>query len=198
MESLLKKGNRFGGLDGEGSDTVSDFSFGKGQWSAKRVEDVFQRLHKEKDPARVRKIVEKGLYKVVYEEPKADTVLLYAEKALKTVNYEKGILDALRRLRVLEESGKGKGVLKVVMEKIKELGEERKEKMTQKKRKIVEEREEELVAFLGYFLFKFHELTKEEYFDIFKTLEWHHVKHFDGNRILSEESFWGILYRPKE
>ena len=177
MDKRKKEGNRFKGFEEESeeSEEISDFSFGKSGWSKKKLDEIFEKVKKEKDRGRVRKILEKGLHMVVYEG-KEELVTEYVEKAIRMINYEKGILDTVKRLRIVEESIKWKGIFEAVKEKIKELEEEKKEKMSKKKWKIVEEREEALIAFLSYFIFKFSELKKEEYYEIFQILEWHHGK----------------------
>ena len=107
--------NRFGGFishsneeeevaTSDNTSSISDFSFGDEKWSIKKISDVFKRLNQEQNPKRITRIVEKGLHQIVYESPdKPELVIKFATLALERVNVEKGILDSLKRLRILEE-----------------------------------------------------------------------------------------------
>lgn len=89
----------------DNTSSISDFSFGAEKWSAKKITKIFEQLQSEKNHKRTLKIIEKGLHMIVYEVPdKPDLVIQFVAKGLELINYEKGILESIKRLRILEES----------------------------------------------------------------------------------------------
>lgn len=190
----VKQDNRFAELDQEqqeGEDpatsdntsSISDFSFGEDQWSLKKISDVFKRLSSEQNPKRITRIVEKGLHQICYEaHDKPEFIIRFVTCALERINVEKGILDSVKRLRILEEvDTKCTELLEVCLNKLKNLNKEKSApKVSPKKLKIIQEREEAIISFLGYFVFKHPVMSKEEYLSIYQTFEWYYIKYFQG------------------
>jgi hypothetical protein len=172
----------------DNTSTLSDFSFGDEKWSMKKISDIFSRLSKESDPKRIARIVEKGIHQIVYEAAeKPELIVKFVTCALERVNLEKNVLDSIKRLRILEEIElECSEMLQVLIKKLKQLGKEKlNNKISPKKIKIIQEREQEIIGFISYFVFKHPILTKDEYMLIYEIIEWNQISYLQGNRFIS-------------
>ena len=184
--------NRFGSFINNGSDedvatsdntsSISDFSFGTEKWNLEKISDVFSRLRKKTNAKRISKIVEKGLHTIVYEAPdQPDLIINFVTNSLKQVNLEKGILDTIKRLRILEETNaKCDELLSTLLNKLKVLSQAKtgEKGIHFKKKKTIEEREESIISFISYYIFKMNSMTKDDYVSIYNTLEWNQINYF--------------------
>ena len=170
----------------DNTSSISDFSFGNDKWSTKKLSEIFKRLSQEKNPKRITRIVEKGIHQIVYEAAdQPDLIIKFVTNSLERVNLEKNILDSVKRLRILEEvNTKCTELLNVLLEKLKMLNREKSNSkgISPKKLKILQEREQHIVSFLSYFVFKHPVLSKEEYLSIYQTFQWNQLGYLKGKQ----------------
>ncbi|CAI2371959.1 unnamed protein product [Moneuplotes crassus] len=164
--------------------SVSDFSLGDEKWSNKKINSIFKRLEKEKNQRKITQIIEKALHKIVYEIPdKPELVVKFSTKALPMINLEKTVLDTIKRLRIFDEIDHScKDLLDILLTKLKGLYREKKNPngISPKKAKIINEREDCILSFLSYFVFKNMQLTSEDYVKIYQLFDLNYIQYYKG------------------